>query len=347
MQIQGANSILVQIPGATDADSAVQTIGQTGHLEFVRLDDIGDADALAKIEAGASNVKLEQGTYTAFLDGSYIESSTQSKDSITGRPVVNFTLSSEGGNLFYDLTSRHKGQALAVVLDEKVKSVATINDAISRNVQISGFSEKEAAALAITLKSASFPIDLEISSMTSIGATLGDDAVRSGLLAIIIGFALVIIFMALYYSLAGLVADLALLLNLFIMVSLLSALSFTVTLTSVAGLILTLGMAVDANVIIYERIKEELRKGKTPHAALDAGFRRAFWTIMDSNVTTIIAALVLSTLGSSSVKGFAITLAIGIGSSLFTSLYFSHFLFDLFIKEDTKVFRISLKGAVK
>lgn len=183
--------------------------------------------------------------------------------------------------------------------------------------------------------------------MTSIGATLGDDAVRSGLLAIIIGFALVIIFMALYYSLAGLVADLALLLNLFIMVSLLSALSFTVTLTSVAGLILTLGMAVDANVIIYERIKEELRKGKTPHAALDAGFRRAFWTIMDSNVTTIIAALVLSTLGSSSVKGFAITLAIGIGSSLFTSLYFSHFLFDLFIKEDTKVFRISLKGAVK
>lgn len=281
------------------------------------------------------------------LDGSYIESSTQSKDSITGRPVVNFTLSTEGGNLFYDLTSRHKGQALAVVLDEKVKSVATINDAISRNVQISGFSEKEAAALAITLKSASFPIDLEISSMTSIGATLGDDAVRSGLLAIIIGFALVIIFMALYYSLAGLVADLALLLNLFIMVSLLSALSFTVTLTSVAGLILTLGMAVDANVIIYERIKEELRKGKTPHAALDAGFKRAFWTIMDSNVTTIIAALVLSTLGSSSVKGFAITLAIGIGSSLFTSLYFSHFLFDLFIKEDTKVFRISLKGAVK
>ena len=153
--------------------------------------------------------------------------------------------------------------------------------------------------------------------------------------------------MAAYYSLAGLVADLALLLNLFIMISLLSALSFTVTLTSIAGLILTLGMAVDANVIIYERIKEELKKGKKPYQALESGFKRAFWTIMDSNVTTIIAALVLSTLGSSSVKGFAITLAIGIASSLFTSLYFSHFIFSLFIKEDSKKFLISFKGGKK
>ncbi len=375
---QGEDQILIEIAGEADPERVRSFLQGKGSLYFCLVDSAltNKVNNLYKSNPGSfydengslvtpdivPDDRLMLGYYTTddysldvlqsfvvldtgvTLDGSYIESSTQSKDSITGRPVVNFTLSSEGGNLFYDLTSRHKGQALAVVLDDKVKSVATINDAINRNVQISGFTEKEAAALAITLKSASFPIDLEISSMTSIGATLGDDAVRAGLLAIIIGFALVIVFMAVYYSLAGLVADLALLLNLFIMVSLLSALGFTVTLTSVAGLILTLGMAVDANVIIYERIKEELRKGKTPFAALDAGFKRAFWTIMDSNITTIIAALVLSTLGSSSVKGFAITLAIGIGSSLFTSLYFSHFLFDLFIKEDTKVFRISLKG---
>ena len=267
------------------------------------------------------------------LDGNYIESATQSKDNVTQRPVVNFKLSSEGGKKFYDITSANKGRALAVVLDGKVKSIATINDAISENVQISGFSEKEAAALAIVLKTASFAIDLEVVSQQAVGATLGDDAVRIGIMAIAFGFVLVVIFMFLYYGLSGLVADFALLLNLFIMVSVLSALHFTVTLTSIAGLILTLGMAVDANVIIYERIKEELAVGRSPAKAVEIGFGRAFWTI--------IAAIVLSSLGSSSVKGFAVTLAVGIATSLFTSLYVSHLVFDLFITENSK--RISIR----
>ena len=255
---------------------------------------------------------------------------------MTQRPVVNFKLSNEGGRKFYDITSANRGKSLAVVLDGKVKSVATINDAISENVHISGFTEKEAQDLAIVLKTASFAIDLEIVSQQSVGATLGSDAVRIGILAIAFGFVLVVLFMFLYYGFSGLVADFALLLNLFIMVSVLSALHFTVTLTSIAGLILTLGMAVDANVIIYERIKEELKDGRSPYQAVSIGFGRAFWTIMDSNITTIIAAIVLSGLGSSSVKGFAVTLAVGIATSLFTSLYVSHLIFDLFIGEDAK-----------
>ncbi|MDD5973069.1 MAG: protein translocase subunit SecD [Spirochaetales bacterium] len=378
---QGDNQILIEIPGEADTERVNSFLQGKGSLYFCLVDSALTNKVNSMYQADPQSFYNERGELitpsivpsnrimlgyyksddysldvleslvvldpSINLDGGFIESSQSSKDSVTNRPVVNFTLSNEGGKLFYDLTSKHKGQALAVVLDEKVRSVATINDAISSNVQISGFNEKEAQSLAITLKSASFPIDLEIVSMTSVGATLGDDAVKTGLTAIVIGFALVIIFMVAYYSLAGLVADLALLLNLFIMISLLSALSFTVTLTSIAGLILTLGMAVDANVIIYERIKEELKKGKKPYQALESGFKRAFWTIMDSNVTTIIAALVLSTLGSSSVKGFAITLAIGIASSLFTSLYFSHFIFSLFIKEDSKKFLISFKGGKK
>ena len=189
-------------------------------------------------------------------------------------------------------------------------------------------------SLSIVLKTASLPIDLAVVSQQAVGATLGDDSVSVALKAIIIGISLVIIFMIAYYGLSGIVADIALLLNLFMMISVLSALHFTLTLASIAGLVLTLGMAIDANVIIYERMKEELREGKDDYVVVKQGFDRAFWTIMDSNVTTIIAAIVLSIFGSSSVKGFANTLAIGIACSLFTALFVSHLVFDFFITEE-------------
>ena len=249
-------------------------------------------------------------------------------DPITGRPVVNFKLDNLGGDIFYKLTSTNVGKTLAVVMDSKVKAMATINEGIRSSVQISGFTAEEAADLAIVLRTAALPIELTVSSQQAVGATLGEDAISVGLKAIAIGFALVVILMFAYYGLSGLVADLALLLNMFIMISVLSAFNFTVTLTSVAGLILTLGMAVDTNVIIYERIKEELRMGKSSSASIAAGFNKAFWTVMDANITTIIAALVLSQLGSSAVKGFANTLAIGIVSSVFTALFVSHLVFD-------------------
>lgn len=307
-------------------------IPETYQLAGYYLKDEYDSDRLQRLVVLDPSVSMS---------GDSVRSASASRDSMTSRPVVNFTLSAEGGREFYDLTSSHIGSSLAVVLDGKVRSVATINDAISSNVQISGFSESEAQDLEVVLKSASFPIELNIASSQTVGATLGEDAVRAGVTAICIGLALIFVFMFLYYGLSGLVAVLALLLDLFIMFSLLSAMRFTLTLTAIAGLILTLGMAVDSNVIIYERIKEELREGKKPANAVAAAYSRAFWTILDSNITTIIAALVLSMLGSSSVKGFAITLAVGIATSLFTSLYVSRLVFDLFVREESVYISVS------
>ena len=273
------------------------------------------------------------------LDGIHLESATTATDGITGRPVVNFQLSNVGGDIFYKLTSTNVGKTLAVVMDGKVKAMATINEGIRNSVQISGFNAAEAADLAIVLRTAALPIELVVSSQQAVGATLGEDAVAAGLRAIAVGLLLVIIIMFAYYHVSGLVANLALLFNLFIMISVLSAFNFTLTLTSVAGLILTLGMAVDTNVIIFERIKEERRMGKSDTASIAAGYNKAFWTVMDAYITTIIAALVLSQLGNSSVKGFANTLAIGIVSSLFTALFVSHLIFDATVvdREDKKL----------
>jgi len=217
---------------------------------------------------------------------------------------------------------------MAVVQDGKVKAMATITEPIRSDVQITGFSTQEATDLSITLKTAALPIELTVTSQQAVGASLGEDTVQAGLLAMIIGLVLVFLFMVAIYSGSGLFADIALLLNIVIMLSVLSAFNLTLTLTSIAGLVLTVGMAVDANVIIYQRIKEELAVGKSAQASVKAGFSKAFWTIMDANVTTIIAALVLSQLGSGSVKGFANTLAVGIASSMFCSLYVVKLMFD-------------------
>jgi preprotein translocase subunit SecD len=183
------------------------------------------------------------------------------------------------------------------------------------------------------LRTAALPVDLNVNNQQAVGASLGEDSVRQGLQAITLGFILVILFMLVYYRLAGFIADLALVLNLVIIVAILSAFNLTFTLTSIAGVILTVGMAVDANVIIFERIKEEYRLGKSPEASVKAGFRKAFWTIMDANITTFIAALVLSQLGSGPVQGFANTLAVGIVSSMFTALFVSRLIFDFGVEQ--------------
>lgn len=369
IRLQGSDQILIEIPGEADPERVNSFLRGRGSLTFQIVDQtltgrvnsdylsnpsaafddngnivvpdyIPDTKTLAGyyaedsygIEALESFVVIEN---EIGLDGSHLSSVQVSRDQQSNRPVINFTLDSEGGKLFYALTSKHVGDSLAVVMDGKVKSVARINDAIRESVQLSGgFTEEEALSLSIVLKTASLPIDLAVVSQQAVGATLGDDSVSVALKAIIIGISLVIIFMIAYYGLSGIVADIALLLNLFMMISVLSALHFTLTLASIAGLVLTLGMAIDANVIIYERMKEELREGKDDYVVVKQGFDRAFWTIMDSNVTTIIAAIVLSIFGSSSVKGFANTLAIGIACSLFTALFVSHLVFDFFITEE-------------
>lgn len=370
IRLQGTDQILIEIPGEADPERVNSFLRGKGSLAFQLVDtaltdrvntDYQRSHSLIFADDGSMITpdyipqgKVLAGYYVEddyglevlsslvvlvdeiALDGAHLKSAVVSQHEETRRPVVNFTLDSEGGEIFYELTSRNKGKALAVVMDGKVKSVATINDAIRDSVQLSGgFTESEAQSLAVTLKTASLPIELTVVSQQAIGATLGDDAVQVALLAIIVGCALVFIFMAIYYGPAGLISDIALLMNFLMMISLLSALNFTLTLSSIAGIVLTLGMAIDANVIIYERMKEEERKGALGYQIVREGYKGAFWSIMDSNVTTIIAALVLSFFGSSSVKGFANTLAIGIACSLFTSLFVSHLIFDILIPADS------------
>ncbi len=376
IRIQGNDQILIEIPGAADPERVNSFLRGKGSLVFQIVDESLTQQLNTYFEENPTEVYTESGEIKqpdflpagkiaagyfvkdsygidelknfvvlndeVGLDGAHLESAQTGTNSITGQPVVNFHLDASGGDAFYKLTSTHVGESMAVVMDGKVKSIATINEPIRQDVQISGFSQTEASDLAIVLRTAALPIELIVSSQQSVGATLGEDAVSAGLEAILIGVILVIVFMFAYYSVSGLVANLALVLNLIIMLAVLSALKFTLTLTSIAGLILTLGMAVDANVIIFERIKEELKLGKSPQASINAGFGKAFWTIMDANITTIIAALVLSQLGSSAVKGFANTLAIGIVSSLFTALFVSHLIFDAAVtdREGAKI-RIS------
>ena len=367
---QGSDQIIIEVPGEVDPERVDSFLMSRGSLTFHLVDEELTArvnrdymqnrtaafrpDGSIIVPSYIPEGREVLGYYTedeygidelrefvviysdVALDGTYLESAKMERNPQNNQPVVNFRLDSEGGEIFYALTSRNVGHQLSVVMDGKVKSVATINSAISQDVQLSGsFTENEARSLAVSLRTASLPIDLTVVSEQGVGASLGSDAVSVALKAILLGFFLVVGFMFVYYGPGGIIADIALLMNFYMMIAVLSALHFTLTLASVAGLVLTLGMAIDANVIIYERMKEELRMGKSPYDTVQLGFGRAFWTIMDSNVTTIIAAVVLSVFGSSTVKGFANTLAVGIICSLFTSLFVSHLLFDFFVKEDS------------
>jgi preprotein translocase subunit SecD len=262
------------------------------------------------------------------LDGNHIRSAVVQRDSLDGKPTVNFLLDSEGAEIFYRLTLANIGKPLAIVLDGRVKSQATIKAAIRDSVQLSGFGLDEANNIALTLRTAALPVELEVANQQSIGASMGEDTIQQGLYALLGGIALVLLFMLAWYRGAGINAVVAQLLNFYIMFSILSAFSFTLTLPSIAGFILTIGMATDASVIIFERMKEEMRLGKGRKAVIEAGFDKAFWTVMDSNITTFIAALFLSQLGSGPIQGFAVTLAVGVFSSVFTALFVSRLIFD-------------------
>lgn len=281
------------------------------------------------------------------LDGKYIKSAEVSSNSITGRPQVNFTLDSEGAAIFGTFTTANVGKNLAIVSDNKIKSNATINEPITGGqVAISGFGQQEARNLQKVLQTAWLDVPLSVESQQVIGASLGEQAIRQGILAIGIGLAAIMIFMLIWYKGAGVNACIAQILNLYIMFSILSALNMTVTLPSIAGMILTIGMAVDANVIIFERIKEERSLGKDRAASISAGFDNAFWAIMDSNITTFIAAVFMSQLGSGPVQGFAYSLAIGVVSTVFTALFVSRLVFD-FNTEQLHKEKISISWRLK
>ncbi|MDR0290283.1 MAG: protein translocase subunit SecD [Treponema sp.] len=262
------------------------------------------------------------------LDGNHIRSANVDRNNLDGKPEVTFVLDSEGAEIFYRLTSANIGKPLAIVLDGRVKSQATIQSGIRDSVRLTGFGMDEANNIALTLRTAALPVELEVVNQQSIGPSMGADTIRQGLYALLGGIAAVLVFMLFYYRSAGINAVVAQLLNFYIMFSILSAFNFTLTLPSIAGFILTIGMATDASVIIFERMKEEMRLGKSRKAVVEAGFDKAFWAIMDSNITTFIAALFLSQLGSGPIQGFAVTLAVGVFSSVFTALFVSRLIFD-------------------
>jgi preprotein translocase subunit SecD len=359
---QGTDQIYVEIPGAADPERINSIIMGKGSLAFHIVDQEEEAvfnqyyannptgtfdqegnllnPAIVRPDTMVLGVYEKDSygldefiEYTVVkrevgLDGNHIQDAMVERDSLSNKPSVTFMLDNEGGEIFYKLTSANVGKTLAIVLDDRVKSQAVIRAAIRDRVQLTGFGAEEANNIALLLRTAALPVTLEVVSQQSIGPSMGEDTIRRGLYALLGGIVLVMIFMLFFYRAAGINAVVAQILNFYIMFSVLSAFNFTLTLPSIAGFILTIGMAVDANVIIFERIKEELRLGKGRKAVIDAGFDKAFWAIMDSNITTFIAALFLSQLGSGPIRGFAVSLAIGVFSSVFTSLFVSRLIFD-------------------
>jgi preprotein translocase subunit SecD len=252
-----------------------------------------------------------------------------------GQPSVSFTLTGEGGQRFYNFTSSHVGDSLAVVLDNKVKEVANIKEPIRDRGEISGgrMSDQQAKDLSMILRSGALPASISYLEERTVGPSLGADSIRSGVRAAVIGMVAVLIFMLIYYRGAGINADVALILNLIILLgflgwSTIAGVNVALTLPGIAGVILTVGMGVDSNVLIFERIREELRNGKTPPSAVDQGFSHAWITIVDTHVTTIVSAAILFIFGTGPVKGFATTLTFGLLANLFTAVFVSRVIFD-------------------
>ncbi len=278
------------------------------------------------------------------LTGDYISDARPSVDSSKGAgdPVVAFAMSPEGSRLMEKLTTENLGRRMAIVLDSKVESAPYIQGKISSNGQITlgsgrNYQEKfqEANDISIVLKAGALPAPVTIFEERTVGATLGPELVRKGAIAALVGLAAVMVFMLLYYRMSGLIADVALVENGLLVLAIMSLLGSTLTLPGIAGFVLTLGMAVDANVLINERIREELRAGKTVRQAVDQGYDKVFWTIVDSHVTALVAAVVLMNYGSGPVRGFAVTLIIGLLASMFTSIVVTRVIVDWFTRNDT------------
>ena len=267
------------------------------------------------------------------MTGESLVSAQEAYDQLR-RPVVNFELDSDGARKFANLTGKHIGEQLAIIIDGRVESAPEIQSRIAKNGQITMGGDatiSEAYLLAVLLKAGSLPADVDILQSTVVGPALGKDSIHKGQTAVIVGLLLVVFFMAMYYKLSGVIADIALLLNILFVLAfmVIPGVSATLTMPGIAGIILTVGITVDSNVLIFERIREELRTGKTVRASIDAGYDRALLTIIDSHVTTLITALFLFIFGSGPVRGFAVTLSVGVFLSLFTALFITKIIFDM------------------
>jgi len=345
---QGSDRILIQLPGVKDPQRAIRLIGRTALLEFKIVDEEHSLQEALKGKVPEGDVIMyqrredpETGRVSrvpfllekkTLMTGEVLKDAQVRFDDFN-QPYVALEFDPRGEKMFDRITAQNVKKKLAIILDENVYSAPIIQERISGGrAQITGaFTMEEARDLAIVLRAGALPAPVKILENRSVGPSLGKDLIDKGLKSIIIGGILVVVFMVIYYKVSGAIADSALILNLIFIMGALAGLRATLTLPGIAGIILTIGMAVDANVLIFERIREELRLGKTPRAAIDGGYSKAFLTIMDANITTLIAAVVLFQFGTGPVKGFAVTLSIGILASLFTALFVSRVIFQVLL----------------
>lgn len=360
---QAENEIVIQLPGVKDTARAIDLVGKTAILEFKLLDEDspmaaqlpsvigpneeellleefgdkvpeGDEILFGRIydqETGIETKRVYLMKKQTLMTGEFLTEARVSLDQRFNEPYVGIVFDSTGAKIFEQVTGNNKKKRLAIILDNNVYSAPVIQEKISGgSAQISGsFTMQEARDLAIVLRSGSLPAPLKMLQNVTVGPSLGSDSIKAGINAGLIGALLVIVFMIVYYKMSGLIADFALVLNIVYLVGVLSAFGATLTLPGIAGIILAVGMAVDSNVLMFERIREELRLGKTPKAAIDSGYDKAFWTIFDSHVTTLITAVVLFQFGTGPIKGFAVTLGWGVFINLFTALIGTKTIFDL------------------
>jgi len=355
IQTMGQNRIIIELPGVMDTEAARRIIERTGQLSFqMVLETAPNGQALLDRHSGKTPegavilMGAEHGKPVAFLlekeakvTGADLKDARIGYDEY-GQFAVNFELTPKGAKRFGVLTGNNVGKRLAIVLEGKVQSAPEIRSKITDRGQITGnFTPEEATELQIVLRSGAMPAPVEFRYQNIVGPSLGSDSIRKGIKSALIGGILVVVFMVLYYKLSGVIADLVLVLNMIFILAVLAGFRATLTLPGIAGIVLTIGMAVDANVLIFERIREELRTGKTPRSAVDGGFSKALFTILDANITTVIAAIVLFQFGTGPVKGFAVTLTVGIMASLFTVLFVSRLIFD-FLLVRVKMKRVSI-----
>jgi len=360
---EGEDRIVIQLPGVDDPARVKDIIKTTAQLQF-RMVEGNPAptaqavfDSLTPVQRADTDIlpgdredDMGRKVGTEFyavgknvaVSGRDLKTARVQKGRL-GSPVISFSLTPQGAPKFGALTGSNVGRRLAIVLDNKVVSAPNINSQITDEGVIEGtFTSQQASDLALVLRSGSLPASLTTLEERTVGPSLGRDSIRQGVMASIIGFALLVLAILIYYKGAGVNAVLALLLNLVILLGMMAYFKATLTLPGLAGIILTLGMAVDTNVLVFERIREELREGKTARAAIDQGFSRAFGTIIDTHLTTIISALFLFQFGTGPIKGFAVTLLIGLGASVFTAFFVSRMIFDIVYKAADRPKEISI-----
>ncbi|WP_460181267.1 protein translocase subunit SecD [Thermodesulfovibrio sp. TK110] len=359
---QGENEIVVQLPGVKDPKKALEIIGKTAQLEFKLLDEetplwkelpslikakeeetflnqwknrLPESDEIVfqKIvnkETGEVYKRPYIVKKETLLTGDLLSEAHVSIDQRFNEPYVSLRFNDAGAKIFEEITAKYVKHRLAIILDGNLYSAPVIQERIEGgNAQITGsFTLEEAKDLAIVLRAGALPAPVKLIQNVTVGPTLGKDSIEAGKMAVIVAAVFVSLFMVFYYRLSGVIADLALILNIILLIGALAALNATLTLPGIAGIALAIGMAVDSNVLMFERIREELRLGKTPKAAIESGYKKAFWTIFDSHITTLITAVVLFHFGSGPIKGFAVTLSLGVAINLFTALIGTKTVFD-------------------